>query len=79
MLNSLTTETDRALEHSIIFACIELGEVDAIRSLLSSTNVATVRGALIALDQIPGDHLESDAALAAIGADNQAMQDTGWG
>ena len=78
LLNSLTTKTDRALEHSTIFACIELGEVDAIRSLLSSTNVATVRGALIALDQIPGDHLESDDALAAIGADNQAMQDTGW-
>tara|TARA_B100000676_G_scaffold31414_1_gene29700 strand:+ start:2846 stop:5935 length:3090 start_codon:yes stop_codon:yes gene_type:complete len=78
LLNSLNTNTDRALEHSLIYACIEIGDIDAIRPLLKSNNVATARGAIIALDQIGDGHLKKDVALAAIDAGDQALQATGW-
>ncbi len=78
LLNSLTPRCDRALEHSLIYAVIEIGEAAPVKELVQSTSISTARGALIALDQIPGDHLSAEYAIAAIEANDRAMQNTGW-
>ncbi|MBA62299.1 MAG: dehydrogenase [Planctomycetaceae bacterium] len=78
LLNSLTSETDRALEHSLIYAAIEIGDTVPIKALLNSNNIATARGALIALDQIPDNDLQPEFALSAIQAEQPSMRTTGW-
>ena len=78
LLNSLASDTDRALEHSLIYAAIEIGDTSPLVNLAKSTNVPTVRGALIALDQTPGSDLPAEFALAALESNDLALRETGW-
>ena len=78
LLNTLSGNIDRALEHSLIFAAIEIGDSTPIKELVKSTNDATVRGALIALDQIPGSELPPELAITAVQSNDPKMQKTGW-
>ncbi len=47
-----TGTRDRFLEHSLIYALIEIGDIDAIRGFLASPDVSAHRAALLVLDQI---------------------------
>lgn len=78
LLNTLTTNIDRMLEHSLIYAAIEIGDSDPIKTLVNSSNDATTRGALIALDQTPNGNLRPELAINAIQSNNVKMQETGW-
>lgn len=68
------TSNDRVLEHSLIYALIEIGDADALRAALSDPRPAVQRAALISLDQggaglRPGDVLPRlDAADAPLRA-----------
>ena len=69
---------ERIREHALIYALIEIGNAQQTRTGLTSTNPATIRAALVALDQMkkgglqPADvihHMSSqDAALRATAA-----------
>ena len=48
---------DRFLEHSILYALWEIGDVPALRQELTSESSRRVRGALVVLDQLGADHL----------------------
>ena len=51
-------DVDRFLEHSLIFAAMELNDASALRQFISSDDARIRRAALIALDQMEGgDHL----------------------
>ena len=78
LLNTLTADTDRALEHSLVYAAIEIGDTTPLNQLVKSTNKPTVRGALIALDQSPGNNLPAELALAALKSNDEALRETGW-
>lgn len=50
--------SDRILEHSLIYALMEIGDRDATALGLKSENARTHRAALIALDQMPDGKLD---------------------
>jgi putative membrane-bound dehydrogenase-like protein len=57
ILAAASNQNDRALEHSLIYALIEIGETETLESALHSDNPAHIRIALIALDQMPTSKL----------------------
>jgi putative membrane-bound dehydrogenase-like protein len=71
---------ERALEHSLIHALIELGRPDELAAQLPSTpNSRLVRVALVALDQMPDGGLTADAVLPWLKSVVPALRATaGW-
>ncbi|MFK5922375.1 MAG: HEAT repeat domain-containing protein [Verrucomicrobiota bacterium] len=67
LLNGIDVSNDRLLEHALIYALIEIGDAGVLRKevtrLSAMTTEAAVlkhRAALIALDQMAGEHLKTD-------------------
>ena len=69
---------DRVLEHSLTFALIEIADRDGTAAGLHSTNVATRRAALVALDQMDGGGLEPQSVAAELDAAYPRMKQTAW-
>jgi putative heme-binding domain-containing protein len=61
LLQALRLELDRSLEHSVVWALIEIGAADAIRKGLVSEGADIRRGAMIALDQLNSKGLPAAA------------------
>ncbi len=68
--------TDRVLEHSLIYALIELDDAKRTRVGLRSDNAATQRAALIALDQMDGSTLAPEDVVALLSSDTATLRDT---
>jgi putative membrane-bound dehydrogenase-like protein len=68
LLDALGQPRDRALEHSLIYALIEIGDRDGTAAGLNSANIFTRRAALIALDQMDGGKLEARIVAAELNA-----------
>lgn len=66
---------DRALEHALTYALIEIGKPDELRPALRATPSAA-RVALVALDQMPGGHLEPADVLPSLNSANPILRDT---
>jgi putative membrane-bound dehydrogenase-like protein len=64
---------DRALEHSLIFALIELGDVAALRQSLAAAGPGE-RAVLVALDQLSAGQLTADEVLARLAAPDVALR-----
>ncbi|QEH38787.1 hypothetical protein OJF2_73970 [Aquisphaera giovannonii] len=58
LLQALAAKPDRPLEHSLIYAAIEIGDRDAVSKAAHSTDPAVRRGAIIAMDQMDGGSLD---------------------
>ena len=70
---------DRPLEHSLIYAAMEIGDVEALRKLVNDQQPQVRRAALIALDQMEGgSHLEVKDVQSLLVADNRLLSDTAW-
>jgi putative membrane-bound dehydrogenase-like protein len=69
---------DRILEHSLTFALIEIADREGTAVGLGSTNVATRRAALVALDQMQGGGLEARFVAAELDAADPWMKKTAW-
>ena len=67
---------DRVLEHSIIYALIEIAQPGATRKGLKAPGIETRRVALIALDQMDGGALEATVVIAFMQAENPATRQT---
>jgi len=67
---------DRVLEHSIIYALIEIAQPGATRKGLKAPGIETRRVALIALDQMDGSALEATVVIAFMQAENPATRQT---
>jgi putative membrane-bound dehydrogenase-like protein len=68
--------SDRVLEHSLIYALIEIGDPAATRSGLASQNAAVRRAALIALDQMPGGGLDPKSVAALLSSPDPVLRRT---
>jgi putative membrane-bound dehydrogenase-like protein len=66
---------DRALDHSLTYALIDIGENDALRKALGSENSQVRRAALVALDQA-GAQLDPDAVIAALDDADSSIRDS---
>ncbi|MCH2203088.1 MAG: HEAT repeat domain-containing protein [Fuerstiella sp.] len=70
---------DRCLEHSLIYATMELNAPEVVQQFLTATNDRTRRAALIALDQMNGDHhLGVHDIRELLVTKNQILNGTAW-
>ncbi|MEI7863437.1 MAG: HEAT repeat domain-containing protein, partial [Planctomycetota bacterium] len=73
---------DRALEHSLIYALIEIGAPDECLRTLVGDDPGSCGAALVALDQmatrVPGVELDSTRALALCSSSDAKLRDTAW-
>ncbi len=71
-----TDAAERIREHACIYALIEIGATDQIRSGLESVSPKIQRAALVALDQIKGSGLTSADVLPRMNATDTALRAT---
>ena len=76
LLKAAGDAEDRFLEHSITYALIELGDVDAVEQGIGSDNPRIRRTALIALDQMPGGGLAANQVIPLLASANEVDLDT---
>ncbi len=76
LLSAAGEADDRILQHSIIFALIELDDSDNTRAGLLSDVPRTHAAALIALDQMPGGGLEADEVVPLLNSSDDTLRDT---
>lgn len=71
--------SDRPLEHSLIYALIEIADPKATAEGLKSPSPRTRRAAMIALDQMGGNHLKvKDVAPGLASKDAQTREIASW-
>lgn len=71
--------TDRVLEHSLIYAAMELNDSTELQKLIHAQDTAVVRAALIALDQLDGGkHLHVDVIQPLLISSSQRLNDAAW-
>jgi putative membrane-bound dehydrogenase-like protein len=68
LLAALAQPIDRALEHSLTYAMIEIGNAKAVGAGLASKAPAVRRAALVALDQMEAGGLQVQAVAAELSA-----------
>ncbi len=69
---------DRFLEHSLIYAAIELNDADAIREMIADDDPVVRRAALIALDQIEGNEIRARDIQSLLVSENALLNDVAW-
>jgi putative heme-binding domain-containing protein len=67
---------DRAIEHSLTFALIEIADRPGTAKGLASPNLLTQRAALMALDQMPDGGLTAEIAAPFLEAEDVALKQT---
>jgi putative heme-binding domain-containing protein len=79
LLESLADNTnDRALDHSLTYALIEIGDRDATARGLTHDHPRVRRAALSALDQMPGGKLDVEAVTKQLAESEPALKETAW-
>ncbi len=78
LLAAFDKPTDRALDHSIIYALIEIGDRESVAAGLFSNSPRVRRAALTALDQMPDGKLDASAVVRELTAADPALQETAW-
>jgi putative membrane-bound dehydrogenase-like protein len=76
LLAASSLPADRALEHSITYALIEIADSDATAAGLSSQDSHTVRTALVALDQMEGGRLAPAKVAELLASADPALKET---
>ena len=67
---------DRFLEHSIIYALIEIAKPEATRVGLTSSNPGTVKAAMIVLDQMPNGGLKPEEVAKHLTSPQPLLRET---
>jgi putative membrane-bound dehydrogenase-like protein len=78
LLAAAREPADRMLEHSIVFALIEIADRSATARGLESTDVLTRRAAITALDQMAGGRLEPGIVGEAMRSADRKLRETAW-
>jgi putative membrane-bound dehydrogenase-like protein len=79
LLEALATETnDRALDHSLTYALIEIGDPKETAKGLTHKSPRVRRAVLAALDAMPGGNLDPKAVLAELDSPDAALRETAW-
>ncbi len=74
LFQALTPEMDRAFEHAVIYALIEINDQTATRTGLEADSPQIRKVALIALDQMDAGDLTSDEVVREIASNNEDLQ-----
>ncbi|HMC67072.1 MAG TPA: HEAT repeat domain-containing protein, partial [Gemmataceae bacterium] len=78
LLATVGEPADRALEHSLTYALVEIGDRDTVAAGLKSANVLARRAALTALDQMNGGNVDVEAVKADLTSTDVRMKETAW-
>jgi putative membrane-bound dehydrogenase-like protein len=78
LLEAAAEPADRFVEHSIIYALIEIGAAKETAAGLDSEHVRTRRAALIALDQMEGGNLQAEMAARELASPEPRMKAAAW-
>jgi putative heme-binding domain-containing protein len=78
LLNAVGKPADRALEHSLTFALIEIASPEATAGGLRHSNPRIRRAALTALDQMEGGGLKAAAVTPALSDPDPGLRETAW-
>ena len=78
LLNCLAEPCDRALEHSLTYALIEIGAEQPLLEALTSDNVRVRRAAVAALDQMKSRQLPAEIVLGELEAGDEPLRTTAW-
>jgi putative membrane-bound dehydrogenase-like protein len=76
LLTAAGQAKDRILQHSVMYALIELNEPSATRTGLASAEPGTVAAALVALDQMPGSSVEPDQVIPLLSSSDDGLRHT---
>ncbi|CAK8993403.1 Arylsulfatase [Durusdinium trenchii] len=76
LMTALPNVVDRTEEHAILYALIELGDVDALGPYLAAASPVQRRGALIAISELDDSVLDSKTVLACATADDVPLSRT---
>jgi len=77
LLNACSDDNDRFIEHSLIYALIQIAEDAPLATALDSSNASARKAAFIALDQLKSDKLNADHVVAFLNSDNEDLRKTG--
>ena len=70
---------DRALEHSVTYALIEIADPSATAAgLQAGSSSRAKRAALIALDQMDSGRLKPETVIALLDSSDQVLRETAW-
>ncbi len=78
LLAALAEPTDRALEHSLTYALLEIADVKATAEGLRSKNPAVRRAALVALDGMKEGNLRPEMVTDSFSATEARLKETAW-
>ena len=78
LLEAAATKHDRALEHSITYALIEIADGKSTAAGLQAKSIYTQRAALIALDQTDNSSLQADAVIGYLDSKEPLLKDTAY-
>ena len=76
LLAAAAKANDRALQHSIIYALIELADAEVTHSGLVNSEPKTQAAALIAIDQMPGGILLPSQIVPLLNSSDDVLDDT---
>ncbi|WP_166822823.1 PVC-type heme-binding CxxCH protein [Thalassoroseus pseudoceratinae] len=74
LLKSLANPVDRALEHALTFALIEINDADSMRKALTSSDPNVRKNALIALDQMTSGELTEAEVVTQVESGHPAIE-----
>ncbi len=78
LLATAESTLDRTLEHSVIYALIEIGNPAATAAAAQAAPPRMHRAALIALDQMDGGDLKAPAVIPLLDSTDPLLRETAW-
>jgi putative membrane-bound dehydrogenase-like protein len=78
LLAALGQPADRALENSLTYALIEIGDPKGTAAGLKSDDPRIRRAAMTALDQMDGGRLDAKLVTPELNADDPQLKETAW-
>ncbi len=76
LLELADEQMDRALEHSVTFALIEIGQPDAVPLSRLGGRVGALRVAMLALNQMGGEYLSASDLLPSLQSESDELRKT---
>ncbi len=78
LLGAVGKDCDRVLEHSLVFALIEIADPVQTRLGLTMKDSRKQRAALVALDQMPGGDLAAEDVVPQLSATDAELRGAAW-
>jgi putative membrane-bound dehydrogenase-like protein len=76
LLAAVTLDLDRALEHSLIYALYEIGDISALKKALQTVDRAALHAVLLPLEQLDPEALESEQIVPLLKAKEPKLRET---